>query len=67
VSFGRGGTVTGPVERRVLGEHGCVQPPQRLPRIDAELTGEQVADPPVGGQRVGLPASPVQRQDELAM
>jgi hypothetical protein len=44
-----------------------VQGPQRLPGIDAELTGEQVADPPVGGQRAGLPAAPVQRQHELAV
>ena len=56
-----------PVERRVLGEHGGVQAPQRLPGIDAELAGEQVADPPVGGQRVGLPPAPVQRQHELAV
>ena len=67
VSFGRGGTVTVPVQRRVLCEHRCVQAPQRLAGVDAELAGEQVADPPVGGQRVGLPAAPVQRQHQLAV
>ena len=50
-----------------MGENGGVQPPQRLPGVDAELGGEQVADPPVGGQRVGLPAAAVQRQHELTV
>ena len=50
-----------------MGEDGGVQAPQRLPGIDPELVGEQVADPPVGGQRVGLPAAAVQRQHELAV
>ena len=44
-----------------------MEAPQRLPGIDAELIGEQVADPPVGGQRVSLPAAPVQRQYQLAV
>ena len=56
-----------PVECGVVCQHGCVQALQRLSGIDAELTGQQVADPPVGGQRVGLPAAPVERQDELAV
>ena len=44
-----------------------MQPLQRLAGVDAELAGEQFADPPVGGERVGLPAAPVQRQHELAV
>ena len=44
-----------------------MQPPQRLAGVDAELAGEQVADMAVGGQRVALPAAPVQRQHELAV
>ena len=44
-----------------------MQAPQRLPWVDAELTGEQVAGPPVGGQRLGLPAAAIQRQHELAV
>jgi hypothetical protein len=56
-----------PVQRLVVGEDGCVQPPQRLPGVDAELAGEQIADMAVGGQRVALPAAPVQRQHELAV
>ena len=50
-----------------MGEDGGVQAPERLPGIDAELVGEQVADAAVGGERLGLPAAAVQRQDELAM
>ena len=50
-----------------MGQDGCVQALQRLPGIDAELTGEQVAGPPVGGERLGLPAAAVQRQHELAV
>ena len=42
-----------------------MQAPQRFPGVDAELVGEQIADPPVGGERFGLPAAPVQRQHEL--
>src|SRR6185312_4571802 len=56
-----------PVERRVVGQDGPVQVLQRFPGVDAELTGEQVTGPPVGGQRFGLPAAPVQRQHELAV
>ena len=44
-----------------------MQVPQRLPWIDAELIGEQVAGTPVGGQRLGLPAAAIQRQHELAV
>ena len=44
-----------------------MQAPQRLPGIDPELVGEQIADTPVSGQRVGLPAAAVQRQHELAV
>ena len=51
----------------VVGEDGGVQALQRLSGLDPELVGEQVADPPVGGQRVGLLPAPVQRQDELAV
>ena len=67
MAVGRGLAVAVPVQCRVVGEHGGVQALQRLAGIDAELPGEQVADPPVGGQRVGLPAAPVQRQHELAV
>ena len=67
LTLDRGLAVTVPVQRRVLGEHRGVQPPHRLARVDAELTGQQVADPSVGGQRVGLQAGPVQRQHELAV
>jgi hypothetical protein len=56
-----------PVERWVVGEDGCVQALQWLAGVDAELAGEQVADAPVGGERLGLPAAAVQRQHELAV
>jgi hypothetical protein len=44
-----------------------VQAPERFSGVDAELTGEQVAGTPVGGQRFGLSAAAIQRQYELAM
>ena len=67
MTVGRDLAVTVPVEGRVVCQHRCVQSLQRLARVDAELVGQQIADPPVGGQRVGLPAAPVQRQHELAV
>jgi len=50
-----------------VGENSCVQFLQRLAGVDAELAGEQAADPAVGGERVGLAAAAVQRQHELAV
>ncbi len=50
-----------------MGEHGGVQAFQGLAGVDAELAGEQVTGPAVGGKRVGLPAGPVQRQHQLAV
>ena len=50
-----------------MGQHGSVQAAQRLAGVDAELAGEQVTGPAVGGQRVGLPTAPVQRQHQLAV
>jgi hypothetical protein len=63
--FGPAATV--PIQSRIVGENRAVQVLQRLPWVDAKLPGEQVADPPVGGQRIGLPARPVQPQHELAV
>ena len=50
-----------------MGEHSGVQALQGLAGVDAELIGEQVAGPAVGGQRLGLPVAPVQRQHQLAV
>ena len=50
-----------------MGEHRGVSALQGLAGVDAELAGQQVAGPAVGGQRVGLPAAPVQRQHQLAV
>ena len=50
-----------------MGEHGGVQAAQRLAGVDAELAGEQVAGPAVGGQRVGLAPATVQREHQLAV
>jgi hypothetical protein len=50
-----------------VGENRCVQVLQRLAGIDTEFDGEQAVDPLVGGERVGLPAGPVQRQHQLAV
>ena len=49
----------------VLGEHGLLDLPQRGPRVDAELLGQDRARPLVRAQRVGLTARPVQRGHEL--
>ena len=67
VTFRRGVTPAVPVERRVVGENGPVQALQRLAGIDPELTGEQIADTAVAGQRLGLPTAAVQRQHKLAV
>ena len=61
------GPVVVPVKRGVVSEDGGVQALQGLAGVDAEFTGEQVAHPPVGGQRVGLPDAAIQRQHELAV
>jgi len=50
-----------------VGQDGCVQALQRLAGVDAQFVGQQAAGPPVGGQRVGLPAAPVPRQHQLAV
>ena len=50
-----------------MGENGLVQALQRLAGIDPELAGEQVADPAVAGQRLGLSAAAVQRQHQLTV
>ena len=41
-----------------------LEPLQRLARIEAELVDERRARVLVGGERVGLPARPVERQDQ---
>ena len=56
-----------PVQRRVVGQDRLVQVLQCFPGVDAELSGEQVAGAPVGGERLGLPAAAIQRQHELAV
>jgi hypothetical protein len=50
---------------RVLAQDRGLQVAQRLARVDAEVVGEGLAQPVVRGQRVGLPAGPVQREHEL--
>ena len=67
VTFGRFLAAIAPVERRVVGQDGCVQALQRFSGVDAEFAGEQVAGTPVGGERLGLPATAIQRQHELAV
>ncbi len=45
-------------------EHLPLQRRQLGAGVDAQLVGEQPGDPAVRGQRVGLPARPVQRRDQ---
>ena len=56
-----------PVERWVVCQNGRVQVLRRFSGIDAELTGKQVADTPVGGERLSLPSAAIKRQHELAV
>ena len=46
-------------------EHGLLDLPQRGPRVDAELLGQDRPRPLVRAQRVGLTARSVQRGHEL--
>jgi hypothetical protein len=56
-----------PIQGGILSQHGLLQPLKRLARADTELVGERLVNPPVGGQRIGLAATPVQRQQKLGM
>ncbi len=55
---------TGGVERRVVGQDLPLELLQLRTGVEAELVGQAVADPLVGGQCVGLAAIPVQRGDQ---
>jgi hypothetical protein len=52
---GRGGVEGGALPQDLALEVG-----QRPARLDAELVGQQPPHPPAGGERIGLPAGPVQ-------
>ncbi len=52
---------------RVLGEDRLLEPLEPDARLDAQLVDQGVARVPVRGQRVGLPARPVQRQHQVAV
>jgi hypothetical protein len=54
------------VERSVGGEDLLVQAPKRSAWLDAEFLGQHCAGGAELGQRIGLPAGPVQRQHDLA-
>ena len=53
------------VEGRVLVEHRPLELPQRRPWLDPEVLDVGIARPSVRGQRVRLPARPVQREHLL--
>jgi hypothetical protein len=55
-----------PAQRRGLREHVVLQSLQLRARLHAHLVDEDGPDRPVRRQRVGLPAAPVERHDELA-
>ena len=52
-------------ERRILRDDGRFEPAQVLPRVDAQLIGEQRPSPLEGRQRLGLPARAVQREHQV--
>ena len=53
------------VERGVLDEDRLLEPLQRGTGLEAELLAEVVGGPPVGAQRLALPARPVEGEHEL--
>ena len=55
----------GSIERRVLVEHGPLERPELGPRLDPEVLDRRLARRPVGGERVGLAAGPVEREHLL--
>ena len=57
----------GEVERRILGQHRLVQPPQLGARLDADLLDERRARVAVGGERLRLAAVAVQREHPLGV
>ena len=48
----------------LLAQHRLLQLAQLLPRLDPQLLGQHLPGALVGGQRVGLPLGPVQRQHQ---
>jgi len=54
------------VQRRVLGQHGGLQPPQLRPRIDAKLAGQQSPGALISPERITLAPRPVQGHHQLA-
>src|SRR5262249_28758942 len=64
---GEAGGGGGRTEGGAGAQRGRVQPLQRLTGAAAERVGKLLVTPPVSGQRVGLPATPVQRQHKLGM
>lgn len=56
-----------PGQCRVLAQDRHLQVADRRARIDAKVRGQDFAQPPGGGQRLGLAPSSVQRQHQLAV
>ena len=54
----------GEVERRVLHEDRLLEPPQCGGGLEAELVSKRRTRAVVGGERVGLPARPIEREHE---
>ena len=51
----------------ILPENCLLQPAQFGGRVQAEVLGKRLADPVIYGQRVSLPAAPVQGQHQLTV
>ena len=58
---------TGPdrLQPLIMAQHRQLQPAQSLARLHAQLAHQRRAQPPVGGQRIRLPPTPVQRDDQV--
>ena len=53
------------LERAILHQDRPLEQPQRGGRLDPELLDERLPSLPIDGQRVGLPARPVEREHQL--
>ena len=64
ITWQRPGDRRGGRRRDLLAQHRLLQAAQLLTRLDPQLLGQHLPGAAVGGQRIGLPLSPVQSQHQ---
>jgi hypothetical protein len=65
---GRGGAPpsgVGLLERHILTEHPALELPKRRVRLDPQVVGERPPERPIAGERLCVPARPVERKHVL--